>query len=373
MKKTLIAALAAAAIVPAGRASAQSADKLQLSDYVQSAKLSGDIRLRHDAQLGTAGRGSRNRERFRARLGLTATGEGVTAILRLASGTGSQTSANQTEQNQFSQKGIYIDLAEVRYAAGDALTLEGGRMNNPFWSGWESSLVWDPDLNPEGYAQELKLPYGLFARAGQFPINESASFANAGPWMFAERVGATIPLGGATATLAVDDNYFTNLRRHPTDAVQTNFGNTTEPSGLLASRFHVVHGWGSVKGKAGALPVEVSGGYVDNVADSIGSRRFGFIAGAQVGKASKARTWEAAYYYKYLEADATPANQVDDDFGPGGTNLAGHLVWLAYAPKDNVVFKLSYYETRVLGQLTSTGFTSSRWMGHMMADAMVKF
>jgi hypothetical protein len=111
---------------------------------------------------------------------------------------------------------------------------------------------------------------------------------------------------------------------------------------------------------------------VNNVADSIGSRRFGFIAGAQVGNASKAHTWEAAYYYKYLEADATPANQVDDDFGPGGTGLAGHLVWVAYAPKDNVVFKLSGYDTRVLGALSSTGYTSSRWMGHVLADVMVK-
>ena len=372
MKKTLIAALAAATLAAAGRASAQS-DKLQLSDYVQSVKLSGDLRLRHDAQLATAGRGSRNRERFRARYGFVAKGSGgVTAVLRLASGTGAQGSANQTEQNQFSQKGVYIDLAEMSWKADDVLTLSGGRMANPFWAGWESSLVWDPDLNPEGYAQAADLPHGVFVRAGQFPINESASFANAGPWMFAERVGVKAPVGGATATLAVDDNYFTNLRRHPDGAVQTNFGNTTQASGVLASRFHVVHVWGELKGKARGLPVALSGGYVNNVADSIGSRRFGFIAGAQLGEASKARTWEAAYYYKYLEADATPANQVDDDFGPGGTNLAGHLFWVAYAPKDNVQLKLSFYDTRVLGALTGTGYTSSRWMGHALADIMVK-
>ncbi|MDE2291928.1 MAG: putative porin, partial [Elusimicrobia bacterium] len=300
----------------------------------------------------------------------------VTTILRLASGTGSQTSANQTEQSQFSQKGVWIDLAEMRYKANDMLTVEGGRMNNPFWSSWESSLVWDPDLNPEGYAEEVSLPMGLFAKAGQFPINESASYANAGPWMFAHQLGVKTEVpGGLKASFAFEDNVFTNVDRHPMGELQTNYGNTAA-SGLLTSKFNVVHLWGALEGSAMDLPVALRVGYVDNTSENTGHARSGFIGGAEVGKASKAGSWEAAYYYKYLGANATLANQVDDDFGPGGTNLAGHLLWAAYAPRDNVQLKLSFYDTRVIDtsllSASRSSYTSQRYMGHVMADIMVK-
>lgn len=46
----------------------------------------------------------------------------------------------------------------------------------------------------------------------------------------------------------------------------------------------------------------------------------GYQAGVIVGKASDPQSWEAAYFYKLVETDATVADLADSDFGNGGTN-----------------------------------------------------
>src|SRR5258706_4779681 len=74
------------------------------NNWVDSIKFGGDIRLRHDTLQQAGGSTDRNRERFRLRFGLEATIQDVSAIFRMASGTGSPLLANQTGTGQMSPK-----------------------------------------------------------------------------------------------------------------------------------------------------------------------------------------------------------------------------------------------------------------------------
>src|SRR5260221_556054 len=79
--------------------------------FVDSLKFGGDIRARHDTLMQPGGSTDRNRERFRVRYGVEAVIQDFTVYFRMASGTGSQVSANQTESGGFSQKALWIDQA----------------------------------------------------------------------------------------------------------------------------------------------------------------------------------------------------------------------------------------------------------------------
>src|SRR5206468_4042119 len=101
--------------------------------FTDKLKFSGDLRLRHEAfyvkSTGASAANSghdRSRERMRLRFGVTANIQDVTAGFRLASGVGEQVSTNQTYQNDFNQKGIWIDQAYLSWKALESLKLTGG-------------------------------------------------------------------------------------------------------------------------------------------------------------------------------------------------------------------------------------------------------
>src|SRR5882672_2283626 len=172
------------------------------NNWVDSLKFGGDLRLRHDTLQEMGGPTDHNRERFRLRFGVAATIQDFMVKFQMASGTGSQLSANQTEQGQFNQKALWIDQAYLAWKAQEHITLQGGRMANPFWTVYASDCMWDPDLNPEGYAQKLDLPMGerlgLFANLAQMPSTDvsagASSLIDKNVWIFGEQIGAKTTL-----------------------------------------------------------------------------------------------------------------------------------------------------------------------------------
>ncbi len=74
----------------------------------------------------------------------------------------------------------------------------------------------------------------------------------------------------------------------------------------------------------------------------------GYQVGLRVGRASKAKTWEVAYYYKWLQADAVLSAFADSDFGDGGTNRRGNIVWVGYNFTDYLNFRVKFFNTKPL-------------------------
>jgi Putative porin len=159
-----------------------SADKWKLSTSITEMELSGDVRLRYqynggrtdDTPVAPPGPGvagihdwqERERERYRLRLALRGTllddwffglRLETNASARSTNVTfGGDTSSSSPGGGGPFAKGddtAYIGQAYGGYKGFPGVTLTGGRMPNPLVT---TLMVWDPDINPEGLAEQWK-------------------------------------------------------------------------------------------------------------------------------------------------------------------------------------------------------------------------
>ncbi len=178
-------------------AAATSAGKLKLSSPITEIELYGDMRLRYqynggrtagDTPTAAAGSGvaglrdwqERDRERYRLRLGLRGTlADDWFFGLRLETNASSR-STNVTFGDDSgganavfakNSDGIFVGQAYFGYKGFKDVTLTGGRMPNPLVN---TLMVWDPDINPEGLAEQWKHTYNL-TFGGSAPAVESYS------------------------------------------------------------------------------------------------------------------------------------------------------------------------------------------------------
>ena len=153
-------------IAKSGNAAAGPQDALQKRLETAEGKLksvgpfsfSGDFRLRDEPFFGGPANQSlvRNRERFRLRFNANAKlNDDISGGFSLASGDlNDPISTNQTTNQFYTRKPFAIDRAFISYRPHyfKPLTLTGGKFAYPWYN---TELVWDKDLNPEGLAQTL--------------------------------------------------------------------------------------------------------------------------------------------------------------------------------------------------------------------------
>ncbi len=405
-----------------------------LPEWISRFKLSGDLRLRSqhefmaednvapfplvnsypNFQAINQGQGFSNvnsgyntqhdRQRFRERLRLALDADvakGLKAGVRLATSvaTGPNSanwidpvSTNQTLGNSAGQYQFNIDRAFLKYDAVDSqnfkwLTLSGGRIANPWYVGGGeftggSELVWDTDLNFEGFAATARHALGsnaksVFATIGAFPLQEAA-LSSHDKWLFGTQVG--MDLGFANHDqfkMGVAFYDYENIKARPntnsgssfvcsTNSVDNNlsvpqftqFGNTFElvcydedkvtPRMYgLASDFRIVNANLSYD-LAMFAPhhLVVGADYAKNVgfnAKNVGGSTVPDESNAwQVRvdfgwpKVSHAGQWNVFTLYKHIENDAVLSAYTDSDFHLGGTNAKGWVVGANYGLMKNV-------------------------------------
>src|SRR5437762_9945161 len=166
-------------VVPAAKSSA---DKWKLSTSITEMELYGDVRLRDQynggetdntpvaapgaAVAGTHGWQERERERYRLRLGLRGTLlDDWFFGLRLEAANGARSTnvtfgddtASSTPGGggpfEKNSDGVYVGQAYGGYKGFPGFTFTAGRMPNPIIN---TRMVWDPDINPEGLAEQWK-------------------------------------------------------------------------------------------------------------------------------------------------------------------------------------------------------------------------
>jgi hypothetical protein len=351
--------------------------------WVDRMTFSGDLRVRHES-FWKDPNSDRHRERFRLRLGSELKMQDLTVGIRLASGTGDQISTNQSEDNLFSEKGLWIDRAYLRWQGSGSkwLTLTGGKMPNPFFTVYSTDAMWDEDVTPEGFAENLSFTLGggtaLFANLGQFVLDEDASGSlSTDQWLFGQQIGVAVePAKDIKTTLAAAYYNFVNVENGNFGQVTCLSGNTRAAGACpttLINDYNVLDVTALVALKLGSLPLAVMGDYLLNTADPkdvLGNttKDSGYQAGFILGKASDPSTWEAAYFCKLMGTDATVADLADADFGDGGTDRKGHIVWVAYNPTKALTAKVKFFRTERLDK-TATKDDIDR----LQADLVVKF
>ncbi|WP_428827812.1 putative porin [Azonexus sp. IMCC34842] len=364
-------------------------------DYIFAAD-SGTTRaaglLTGDELRGATANTTDDRERFRlrARLGMLArVSDDWSAGIRLATGSATdRVSTNQTMGQDFNKYTLFVDRAYLKYEPVEWLSISGGRIPNPWFS---TDLVWDEDLNFEGFAVTAKPIIGdgsfrPFLTVGAFPIREDSpptadtrwlSGVQAGAkWALAQHASLTVgaawynysKLEGRTdgdpqmdlvPTLGRSE-YGKGLRQKGNTLFLTDLDRTDGEAPQywgLASKFRPVNITASLDlGHFDPVHVILTGDYVKNTAfdrremqrrtglNLIDGKDYGYLYKITVGmpKLEKRHDWQASFAYRYLGSDATVDAFTDSDFGLGGTNLKGYQLGLNYGVDQNAWLSLRW-------------------------------
>ena len=426
--------------------------KTKVASWIDQMKWSGDLRLRAESfnyedklPLSSGGKPQvpnpdRLRYRARLRLGLEATLQDWADVgLRIGTGDSGDPynglSQNTTFTDTFRKKPINLDLAYVTVhpPSLDWLKVTGGKMVTPMWHPVSlSPMIYDPDLTPEGLAEQVSFKFGdksqyrLFGNFGQFAVKEFSGDEN-DAYMFDLQGGleakfekVKITVGGGyymtenLQNVAAEPSPGKNLLQGglPGDTFtgdSGNKGNSVGPKQIKTvtlgslvltnslynypGNFNVVYGMGEVAYTINQKPflgtpcvLTLGGEYMKNLSsvfvhDPIDNQTEAYGLQAVFGSAQKKGQWMVGYEYKYLEANATLDSIVDDDFGPyGGTDRKGHVFNVQYCPKDWWVLGFKAYATEKIDGNRLVGATTHGQPGlpghdtlRLQFDTMFKF
>ncbi len=339
--------------------------------WAQRVTLSGDLRLRQESfwrDSSSANARTRSRQRMRLRVGAKANvSDQVEAGVRFATGTNlDPTSTNQSVQDVFDKKDLFVDLAYLKLSTAGLdqfesvpLTLWGGKFETP-WS--YTPLVWDSDLTPEGVALSLAPAMGpvtLSTTGGVFPIDELAANGE-DPALWLAQAGVSWPVAPEAAeewlkhlTVKGAMTYYDYM--HLDQGIDTTasnrFGNTVQTAssaGTTLFQFDYDE-WdlmGEIHSRLFGQPVKLYADYVKNTA--VADDDEGFLVGVQIGRADTPWAWEGGYYYKRLEPDAVVGQFTDSDFGDGGADRSGHLYYAAIGTLKHSTLGAKLYVTEGL-------------------------
>ena len=394
------------------------AAKTGLPEWVTAFKINGDFRGRYEGFYSdNPSFVDRNRFRYRARLGFTASiADDFEVGLRLATGDDSGNavdpiSTNQTMQNNGSKKPINVDMAYAKWSPIHTPDWNGaftfGKMENPFVL---SDAVIDNDYTPEGAAQQfaytINPEHALKLNTAEFVLDELGA-SSKDPYL----VGAQLrwdakwdskwsSTAGVTYLSILGDESLSSanvpdINRGNSRVINAAGASTTTTTGFdtLVVDAGVTYTLSEMKFHTGPFPVRVFGEYLHNGAAE--SRNAGYQAGVQFGKAGKRKTWELTYRYKVLEGDVWYEELTDSDFGAyypakpaassvartagigygSGTNVRGHVVRFAYSPYDSLTLYATVFLTELVDQelVIPAGASGSTDMTRLQVDAVWKF
>ncbi|HEV3393420.1 MAG TPA: putative porin [Chthoniobacterales bacterium] len=173
-----------------------SGGKWKLSTPITEVELYGDIRLRYqynggqttdNSPLGAHVNGiaghddsqERERERYRLRLGVRGTLAddwffGIRFETNASSRSTNVTFGDEASGGPFAKNSdtVNVGQAYLGYKGFKDITLTGGRMPNPMVS---TLMVWDPDINPEGLAEQWKHTFNFEFGGGSTASTEAYS------------------------------------------------------------------------------------------------------------------------------------------------------------------------------------------------------
>jgi len=307
----------------------------------RSLAFSGDLRYRHEMISDDAASTDRSRHRIRARFNVDAElGDDLTVGFTLATGSSNPVSANQSLDGGFTRKDIGFDRAWFQWQASDTVTLTGGKMENPIFRPGGHHLIFDSDLNPEGLALNFEGMGGVFASIGGFWVEERGSTDDAILYTLQGGYRAMIGDEGELTFGASYMNYENTQGFEPFYEGEAQ-GNSVDIDNNLIHDYDLVEVFAQFDVDVGGQPLRIFVDYVENQeADQFDT---GYAFGARWRRASAPGSWDVAWAYQDLEADAVIATFTDSDFGGGGTDGKGHVIKGSYALRSNVRLNGTYF------------------------------
>ena len=315
-------------------------DKTSWADRIS---FKADIRDRYEYidQRGKEIR-QRNRVRLRAEFNMKVNNT-LDFGFGLASGKDDPTSTNQSLGDSFSTKDIRLDLAYFNWQLNDSLKLTGGKMKNPFYKPAKNPILWDGDLNPEGFALYYDNNFIQATLAG-YSVEERKTADDT--LLFAGQLRHEFKLSDSSKFITGLGYYdYQNLKGNTPLFDGKRKGNTLDVNGNIANDFNTAEAFLEYKSKLSGRPLSIYGNYYQNTAaDDLDSA---FTIGFMYGKVKSLGSWNFGYAYLDVEADAILGVFNDSDFAAGNTDSKGHLIKAGYGLKKNVSLGLTYINSEI--------------------------
>lgn len=299
----------------------------------------GDLRLRYegiDEQFAT----NRDRMRYRARFGFDAkVQDDIKIVVQLATGGDNPVSTNQTFDDGFSSKDIGLDLAYVDWKVNDMLSINAGKMKNPLFSAGKVPLIWDGDLNPEGFAANFSKGM-FFGTVAGFSVEERGSADDS--LLYAVQAGVKLPLGDAMKlTTGIGYFAYTNTIGNAPFYDGSAQGNSVDLGGDYIFDYKNTEVFAQLDTKVSDWALRVFAHYTQN--NEVSNQDMAYAFGAKLGAAKDKGDMEFAWIYEDIEADAVIGTFTDSDFAGGGTDASGHILKAKYALSKKVALGGTYF------------------------------
>jgi len=307
--------------------------------WLKGLKVKGDLRLRVEGKDSDNAVKNRNRARFRLRLAVDKQISDSLAVgIRLASGSGDPTSTNQTFDSSFSGKDFVLDRAYLTYKTEGGWELGGGKVKNPFHS---SDIVWDTDVNPEGFYQRYTSEGGFYVTLGEMVVEE-------------EKTGNDVNLYAGQVGYKTGERAKWNM-----SAAWYSYDNLLQ-SDTSSSKYQFIDLLASVKMQR----VKLTFDYVKNTSSDIDDQDTAWSVYADFGSAKKPGDWTFQVKYAEIEATSVWGPLADSDFG--FTDKEGFVGRVGYKANKHVSWNASAFGIDGI-QDTDSGFN------YLQMDCAVKF
>jgi hypothetical protein len=365
------------------------------SPWIEGLSSKGDIRLRYEAfnresednrtATGDAGGTDRNRIRFRARWGLEKkVNDEFKAGFRIASGGGTTdaTSTNQSLDGEFGLKDVFFDRAygiwtptkrvqEMLGTGVNVVEVGAGKVENPYdRDKWNTSIIWDSDVTPEGIYEKVDFRlmddaandayWDLNTLQGQWVVDEDSDNSPGDQEMQSYGAGTTYQWkkghNAAFKATYYDWQEYANFIM-----ASSALGNNTGGNDRTVDDFRILNFYGETTFDVptwwwGTQPLKLFGDYATNMGDetdpngstdetlvtgiNTNSQRQGedeaWSAGFTLGRSKEEKDWAFTYEYLYIEPNAVVGNFAESDLGLGFANNKGHRLAFKYMIHKNL-------------------------------------
>ena len=308
---------------------------MEMAGWTSKVKLKGDVRLRYQTEDKDSSK-RRDRGRARYRLGVIAKPvSGWEVGAGLASGSSDRRSTNQTFTDTFSSKGINLDYSYAQYKFNDNFKVIGGKFKRKKYLYAPSDLLWDSDINPEGFSANYKFDSAggtTFVNGGAWVLSEDKR-SNDDPHLIYAQIGHQFGSENLFGTLAgtwytIED--ITSLEAYDSDGSNSDF------------KFSGIY---SVSAEIGLKDFLNTGMKTSLFMDQVsnGDTSTGEDRGYLIGAKTSSGPWSLKYSYADLEQNAWPDIFPDSDRLGGLTGIKGHEIALSYKIMSNVAIDFDYY------------------------------
>jgi hypothetical protein len=339
-------------------------------DVLSKLQLSGDFRLRYEANAASDDAPSRNRGVLRARLGARYDASDWLSIgARLATGDPDDPNSSDVTLSDFADDfSATLDQAYARLHRG-SWDVYAGKIPNPFA---RTELIWDGDVNPEGVSGSWSVPFAHGATAKvtgmHFVVNEQATGADSA------MTGLQLAASGAgwrrwSFDLAASyyDYRLVGLVGADAGDVRTNL--LTVDGSQYLSDFDLADVVAGATHDTGnpAWPLRLVANYVKNLGAAT-SADTGYELDALWGRATSPRDIRVSYGYSVAETDAVLA-AFSHDNTTLGTNYRQHALAVDHVLAPGTVLTATWYHYR----LDDAGAASAEWLDRVRLNFMVQF